>query len=315
MGRAVAAGILTALVLSAAVSFRPDGPSTDSAQPSAAVAVHAAGGRHAAAPRLDAMVTKPAPTMRHRARPKRRAGQPVARARAAFPRHPVTGFDTCNAPSLSALNAWRGWASVVAVYIGGANRACANRNLSASWVHDARAVGWHLVPVYVGLQPSCDRFGGRINPVYAAGEGRAAADDAMTQARELGIRREAPLYFDMEAYNSRNAACRGGVLTFLDGWTRQLHAHHYVSGVYTGAGSGALDLSGSTSIGRHALAKPDSIWVGYWDGKRTLTAGPYLPSGAWSGRRRIKQYQGPHWETHGKVRLNIDSDVVYGSVY
>jgi hypothetical protein len=119
----------------------------------------------------------------------------------------------------------------------------------------------------------------------------------------------------MEGYNSRNATCRNGVLTFLDGWTRRLHARGYRSGVYAGAGSGAGYLAVTTSVAGHALAEPDAIWVAYWDGKANLTAGPYLPGSAWRGRRRIKQYRGPHWETHGKVRLNIDSDLVYGLVY
>lgn len=242
-------------------------------------------------------------------------GRTRSRTRAAFPPNAVAGLDTCSAPPVGALRAWKRRASVLAVYVGGVNRACANWNLSASWVHEARAAGWHLVPVYVGLQPSCARFRRRITPLYAASEGRAAADDAITQAGLLGIRRGAPLYFDMESYNSRNVTCRTGVLTFLNAWTRRLHSRGYVSGVYAGAGSGARYLASTTSLGGHALAKPDSIWVAYWDGKQNLSAGSYLPGSAWRGRRRIKQYRGPHWETHGKFRLNIDSDWVYGSVY
>jgi glycoside hydrolase-like protein len=203
----------------------------------------------------------------------------------------------------------------VAVYIGGANRACANTNLSASWVRSARAMGWHLVPTYVGLQASCNKFGSRINPKAAASEGRAAANDAITRAGKLGIGRGAPLYFDMEAYRSGNGTCRTGVLTFLDAWTRQLHARKYVSGVYSSAGSGARDLANTKSIARHSLAKPDSIWIGLWDGKDNVTTLPFVSSKLWAGRRRIKQYQGPHSETHGKVRINIDSDCVYGAVY
>jgi hypothetical protein len=204
---------------------------------------------------------------------------------------------------------------VVAVYIGGADRACGDRNLSASWVSEVRSAGWHIIPAYVGLQPSCDHFSGRIKPDDAAGEGQAAADDAISQAGSLGIGPGAPLYFDMEDYNSRNSTCRMGVLTFLDAWTRELHARGYVSGVYSSATSGVRDLASTDSIGGHALSTPDSIWIGLWDGHDNVSALTYLPGSEWTGTRRIKQYQGPHWETHGKARLNIDSDCVDGAVY
>ena len=204
---------------------------------------------------------------------------------------------------------------MIAAYIGGADRACGNRNLSASWVRNARKVGWHLLPTYVGLQPSCDNYSGRIHPADAAAEGRAAADDAITRAGRLGMRRGTPLYFDMEAYDTRNGSCRTGVLTFLDAWTRQLHRRGYVSGVYSSAGSGIKDLGAARSVVGHALDRPDSVWIGLWDGKNNLSALPYVSGSWWSGKRRSKQYQGPHWERHGKVRLNIDSDNVYGAMY
>lgn len=258
-----------------------------------------------------AAVTRPA-AKKH---PARRGTGGRAGATKRFPAKPVPGFDTCTTPSRAALAAWRGRASVVGIYIGGVNRACPSGNLSASWVRSARAAGWHLLPTYVGLQPSCDHFSGRIDPARAASEGRAAADDAVTQAGNLGIGRGAPIYADMEEYNRRNAGCRRAVLTFLDAWTRELHARHYTSGVYSSYGSGARDLASTGSIGGHSLAKPDSIWIGRWDGKKDLSAGPYVPSSAWSGQRRVKQFQGAHWETHNRVRLNIDSDWVYGRVY
>jgi hypothetical protein len=204
---------------------------------------------------------------------------------------------------------------VVAAYIGGANRACPDGNLSASWVWQVRAAGWHLLPAYVGPQASCDHFSSRINPKKAASEGKAAANDAIGRAGRLGIGRGAPIYYDMEDYNSRNVTCRTGVLSFLSAWTSQLHARGYLSGVYSSARSGVRDLATTRSAGGHALAKPNSVWIGLWDGKNNLSASPYVSAAAWSGRRRVKQYRGAHWETHGKVRLNIDSDWVYGAMY
>ncbi len=40
----------------------------------------------------------------------------------------------------------------IGVYIGGLNRACSQPNLTAAWVGEQVAEGWHLIPTYVGLQ-------------------------------------------------------------------------------------------------------------------------------------------------------------------
>src|SRR5438445_12869536 len=67
------------------------------------------------------------------------------------------GFDTCHAPSVKTMAAW--WKSspyrAIGIYIGGPNRACGDGNLSNSWVHSVNAMGWHLVPIYVGQQAPC----------------------------------------------------------------------------------------------------------------------------------------------------------------
>ena len=50
------------------------------------------------------------------------------------------GFDTCTAPSLAALAAWQASPfDTVNIYFGGANRGCAQPNLTAGWVSDASA--------------------------------------------------------------------------------------------------------------------------------------------------------------------------------
>ena len=66
-------------------------------------------------------------------------------------------FDTCTAPSLAALAAWKGTSPYagVNIYFGGRNRGCAQPNLTASWVSGATAGGWYLVPTYFGDQPFC----------------------------------------------------------------------------------------------------------------------------------------------------------------
>ncbi len=212
------------------------------------------------------------------------------------------------------MRAWRRAYAAVGVYIGGVNRACDAGNLSRRWVRRVKAMGWWLIPTYVGLQPPCDRDYARIKPRRASAEGRAAADDAVTQARSLGLRRHAPIYADMEAYNNTKRRCRRAVLAFLDSWTRRLRARGYVPGVYSSAASGVEDLGNATSVGGHPLARPKSIWFALWDGRRNVKGAPYLARTWWPGERRIKQFRGARWQKHGGFRLNIDIDRVFGAV-
>jgi hypothetical protein len=228
---------------------------------------------------------------------------------------PLPGFDTCTAPSLQTMRAWRQKYSAAAVYIGGVEMACGYGNLSASWVRAVRAMGWSLIPIWVGVQAPCTGFSQKINPSYAAPEGAGAAREAVLHAKSFGIWRGAPVYFDMEAYNSSRTLCRHSVLSFLNAWTRQLHARGYASGVYSSAGSAAEDLGNASSVYGRPLAKPDSIWFALWDNRANLVGTPYLLSFWWNPDRRIKQYQGPHWHKVGRIRLNIDSDWVEGAVY
>ena len=66
-------------------------------------------------------------------------------------------FDTCTAPSLAALAAWRGTSPYtgVNIYFGGRNRGCTQPNLTAAWVRSASTAGWSLIPTYFGDQPFC----------------------------------------------------------------------------------------------------------------------------------------------------------------
>ena len=114
------------------------------------------------------------------------------------------GFDACTAPSITTMSAWRNSSpySAIGIYIGGQNRGCAQANLSSYWVALEIAAGWRLIPTYVGLQAptsSCAECTSII-PSQAAPEGAAAADDAVTQARGLGLSPGNTIYFDMEGY-------------------------------------------------------------------------------------------------------------------
>ncbi len=226
---------------------------------------------------------------------------------------PLNGFDTCTAPSVKAMRAWKHEYSAIGIYIGGENMACDYGNLSASWVRSVHSTGWSLLPLYVGLQAPCNSFPGSINESDAAWQGKSAADTAVGDARNFGMWQGTPIYFDMEAYDNSRARCRTTVLAFLDAWTRELHARGYTSGVYSSAASGVTDLVSTTTISGHALAKPDAMWFALWDNENNLTGTPYLPANRWAADRD-KQYAGNITRRIRGYTLNVDADRVGGAV-
>jgi len=227
---------------------------------------------------------------------------------------PMTGFDTCRTPSLRTMRVWRARFSAAGIYIGGENAACAYGYLSRTWVQTVKALGWSLLPSYVGPQPPCDPFPGRIRVGQAAAQGRAAADSAIADATSLGIGRGSPLYYDMEAYNRTKGRCVTAVLTFLDAWTRQLNARGYLSGVYSSADAAIIDLRTDNWVDGHRLAKPQCLWIALWDNRKNVNAPGYLPPSMWPSGNRSKQYAGPHWVKVGGIKMNIDFDLVDGPV-
>jgi hypothetical protein len=230
-----------------------------------------------------------------------------------MPSRPVNGFDTCTAPSAGAMKAWKRRYSAIGVYIGGQNMACGYGNLSASWVKSVHSMGWSLLPVYVGLQAPCASVPGKINRRFAASQGKSAADTAVSDAANFGMRKRTPIYFDMESYKGSNGRCRSAVLTFLDAWTRELHARRYRSGVYSSASSGVSDLVRTRTINGHALAQPDALWFALWDNRGNLTGTPYLPARRWAADR-VKQYAVNKTQKIGGYTLTIDADRVGGAV-
>jgi len=224
------------------------------------------------------------------------------------------GFDTCAAPSLSTMKAWRAKYAATAIYIGGQMMGCGQSNLSASWIQQAKAMGWALMPTFVGLQAPCDTFSGKINPKQAAAQGTAAANQAVAAATSYGLGKGSPIYYDMEGYGRTNAGCHTAVMTFLDAWTRQLEAVNYVPGVYSSADAAIKDLQTTTTIAGHPLAEPKAIWIALWDNAADLDGTPYVTSAVWPNASRAKQYQGNKTVKVGGVSLQIDADMVAGPV-
>ncbi|WP_405363358.1 DUF1906 domain-containing protein [Kitasatospora sp. NBC_00085] len=207
------------------------------------------------------------------------------------------GFDACTAPSGATMNAWMTSSPyrAVGIYIGGAKRACAQPNLTASWVQQQQAGGWAFMPLYVGVQAS--------KIASPATEGANAADDAVSQAQALGFGPGTILYYDMEAYVAQYS---GNVLGFLTAWTNELHALGYNSGVYSSSSSGMKDLA--TNAGNSAYTMPDAVLSANWNGQED-TNDPAIPAGYWSNHQRAHQYASPKDpETWGGFTIGIDQD-------
>jgi hypothetical protein len=239
----------------------------------------------------------------------RSSGGPGAHA-AAIPGAVFTGigFDACSAPSSSQMAAWAASPyRAIGVYIGGANMACSQTNLTATWASQQAANGWHLIPIYVGLQAPKNSCGcAYITPNQAASEGAAAAADAVTQAQALGLGPGNPIYDDMEGY-SHTSANTSAVLAFLNAWTVQLHASGYKSGVYSSDASGITDLVSQYAV--TTFNEPDDLWSATWDGQQN-TNDPYVPTTEWVNHQRLNQYSGGQNATYGGVTINIDGDYV-----
>ena len=232
------------------------------------------------------------------------------------------GFDVCSTPPTSAMTAW-GTSSpyaAIGIYIGGANAACLGGNLKASWVSAESAAGWHMLPLYVGLQAPggcCKAMSSTLtNGQYAtaASQGTAAAQDAVAQAQALGIGTGNPIYYDMENY-TRSTTNSGAVLAFLQAWTQQLHTSGYLSGVYSSGSSGVTDLAANWGT---TYVEPDEIWTAAWDSTTPATpptspANAYVPTGDWACNDQLLQYYSDPTkspETYGGVSIGIDRDYV-----
>jgi hypothetical protein len=211
------------------------------------------------------------------------------------------GFDTCSAPSAGVMRAWLSSPyRSVGVYIGGADEACSQPYLTASWISTVERNGWHVFPLYPGPQAPCVDAPGNLtfSPSQAASAGTAAAADAANQAHNLGLPGRTPLIYDMEAYSG----CGRAVTTFLNAWDRELHAKGYGAAVYESTSN-----IGDLVSARGWMTEPDDIFYANWDGQAT-TLSSYMPSNMWANHQRIHQYSGNVYQTFGGITLGIDQD-------
>ncbi|MDH2413294.1 glycoside hydrolase domain-containing protein [Nocardioides sp. CER19] len=230
------------------------------------------------------------------------------------------GFDQCLAPNQAAMSAWRKASPfrAVGIYIAGYSRACRSQpNLTATWIRTQLAAGWHLLPITLGPQASCQprypRYGNdyRINSAptgdYAAARsmGTAEASKTVAAAKGLGLVAGSTMFYDLEGFDYTNARCRESALRFLSAWTVQIRKLGYRSGVYSSVGSGIKLLERQRTSPLPNIALPDQLWLARYDGKANTSSPEYLSDTGWAGNR-VKQFQGGHNEKWGGVTINID---------
>ncbi len=224
------------------------------------------------------------------------------------------GFDTCGAPALETMTAWlESPYRAIGIYLGGPNRACPDGNLTPLWVNSVRAIGWNLLPLWVGRQAPCVSQKGLslISPGSAGAQGKSAADDAVLRAAYFGLGAGSPIYYDMEGYKA-TASCSQAVQSFVSAWVEELHVKGYTAGVYGSADSTIRDLAGM--LASNPEGTPDDIWIARWNGVEQVFGEPDVSDSDWSEHQRVHQYRGGHKESYGGVQLKIDSDYVDGAV-
>jgi len=134
------------------------------------------------------------------------------------------------------------------------------------------------------------------DPATARAQGVAEANAAADVAAGLGLADPdgsgAILYYDMEYYNTTDAACHAAVKAFVSGWTAQLHARGSLAGVYA-TGSPLKSFTTLSDV-------PDAIWPAHWifssyNAGATVWGVYSLLDDLWNDHQRIRQYTGGTW--------------------
>ncbi|MFF8833905.1 DUF1906 domain-containing protein [Streptomyces sp. NPDC015130] len=231
----------------------------------------------------------------------------------AAPRFAGKAFDTCEAPSLAVMRAWlRSPYRAVGVYFGGRGRGCPRqKELTPAWVASAHAMGWRLLPLFVGSQAPCVHSAAK-RP-YAIGsrpwtQGVQEAGEAVRAAGALGIGTSSPLYLDIEAFRLEDTRCAATTLSFVRGWNREVRRLGYVPGYYSSADTGIRQIEEERKAGTQDL--PSVMWFARWRGAPALYAETSLHPEAWMPHARIHQYAGNVAESYGGHRVLIDRNAV-----
>lgn len=255
--------------------------------------------------------------------PARPGGEPVATASVAT--NQQLGFDVCDAPTEADMHTW--WNNspyyMVALYIGGASRHCANSRIDAGYINviqgSTGAQYWLILPTWVGKQmpygtcQTVKNYGNDIStdPTTAYNQGVDAAQHAYNTLVGLGMdTTSTPVVLDLEAPIPASGTCSTIAKQYVLGWTNQLASTGQTPGLYTSAGGGHINQFA-------AISRPPSfVWFAEIDSTGSnVNASNYLNSGYWVYSQRHKQYSGGHNETYGGVTFNIDNDCSNGPAF
>ena len=249
-----------------------------------------------------------------------RSAAPAAAAAVAATGKVLTGmaFDTCAAPSVASMSAWRKSPyAAVGIYIGGSMRACGDGNLSASWVSTVTSQGWGLIPIYVGLQAPCATQSGLAAHLDDPQHGRVPGQGGRQRRRGPG----------------QAVRPRGGVDPLLrHGVLRRHHVVHErradlphgldhrsctpwgTARVRTAApGSLITDMSKAVAAHSASFTAPDQVWFAHWNGLQTTSDSGSYPAFAdayWASHARLHQYAGASTQSWGGVSISIDQNWV-----
>jgi hypothetical protein len=234
------------------------------------------------------------------------------------------GLDSCVAPPAAQMaNFWnRSPYNYWGVYIGGDQRACAQPNLTASWIKTVTSgsangipMAWKLLPLWVGPQDPCEAgFGSylSLDPSTATSQGRSEAVAAYkVWTGTLGQSSDTPIVYDMEVSSGTiTPGCRAAIKSFINGWDYQLHrVPAQKAGVYTSTCAGDIDAFSSIAN------VPDFIDAANYSSGRSTGNLPCVSSTHWTHQQRHKQYAGSHDETWHGTKINVDSRCANSWVY
>ncbi len=261
--------------------------------------------------------------------------RPVETANASVIVDTQLGFESCGAPSPADTNTWMEYSPYfdIGIYIGGVSRSCKNAGLVPKWISTVEGQGWGIAPIWVGPQAPCACWKGKPGPTCvpfphvfhwdpptASNDGAQEADSAAAAAASLGLPASV-VYLDIESYTS-SPTCSAAVQAFLDGWVGEMH----LKGFSAGAGVYGSSVNMQTDFSQISPL-PDEAWIAEYPSKTTapsvsiwgmhhlcdIYSNPPCPT-LWSADQRIHQYLAGENETWGKVKINIDADIINAPV-
>lgn len=224
------------------------------------------------------------------------------------------GFDACAAPDQATMDELRTQSPYwgVGIYIGGAERSCAQPHLTRGWVRTQVSRGWHVFALWVGRQSACsDRsFRSHISGrnKRATQQGAKAADQAVAAAQRLGIGKGSTLFVDIEGYDNRTSACNQPVLSYQSGWNKRLRSLGWKGAVYAAGSSGIASLDYIKKHFPAAYVLPQAIWISHAD-SRPATHSRFVRDSSWA-HQRLKQYRIDKVRTFGTATLTVDENVI-----